>query len=303
MKQKNEAEAESRRMELENKLAELQAQIRTIEKQSGSTEYIMCVSLIHSLKTLLYRRDSIRSDLKQKRKQLDYLKSSIQPIQSFSASQEELIRQSLSTLQLTEVITRKQQLQALKEQEEEFQSEVEKAEESLARHKKEFPLKKRKNEYEQLEKANEVMESSLLEYRKAVKQLRIKCIKLEKEKERLKLALHEEKIQNQQRKRELQSISLIESTLSHDFDSEFASIPQGNESTLWSDAEKSLSIHRDKIQSVSHLLHALQSKQNHSILEQLSVFASEQSEMSHALSIIVNDLSRCEVALALSFSR
>lgn len=263
----------------------------------------MLVSLIHSLKTLLYRRDSIRSDLKQKRKQLDYLKSSTQSIRSLSASQEELIRQSFSTLQLTEVITRKQQLQALKEQEEEFQSEVEKAEESLARHKKELPLKKRKKECEQLEKANEVMESSLLEYRKAVKQLRIKCIKLEKEKEKLKLALHEEKIQNQQRKRELQSLSLNESTLSPDFDSEFASIPQGNESTLWNDAVKSLSIHRDKIQSASHLLHALQSKQNHSILEQLSVFASEQSEMSHALSIIVNDLSRCEVALALSLSR
>lgn len=38
MKQRNEAESESRRMELENKLAELQAQIRTIEKQSGNTE-------------------------------------------------------------------------------------------------------------------------------------------------------------------------------------------------------------------------------------------------------------------------
>lgn len=38
MKQRNEAESESRRMELENKLTELQAQIRTIEKQSGNTE-------------------------------------------------------------------------------------------------------------------------------------------------------------------------------------------------------------------------------------------------------------------------
>ena len=232
----------------------------------------------------------------QKRKQLDYLKHSLQSVRSLSASQEDCIRRSLPTLRISETITGKQQLQALEDQEDSLQQRVERAEASLARHKEEFPLKKRKSECEKLEKENEAMDALLLEDRKAIKQLRIKCIKLGKEKEKLKLAIQEEQSKSQQRKRELQSFPLADSSLSEELTAELASIPKGREQSLWSEAFHSLSVHREKTLSASHLLQALRAKQNPAVLEQLSVLASEQSEMRHALDVIVSDLAHCEVA-------
>ena len=251
----------------------------------------------------MFRRESIRSDLEQKRKQLDYLRNSFQSTRSLSASQEDCIRRFLPTLRLNEAITQKQQLQALKEQEDALQSKVEKAEESLARHKEEYPLKKRKSECEQLEKESEAMEALLLEDRKAIKQLRIKCIKLGKEKEKLKLAIHDEQTKQQERMRELQSSSLAESAFSPALIAELASIPKGKEQTLWTEATNILSVHRDKIHSASHLLQALRSKQNLAVLEQLSLYSAEQSEMRQALDVIISDLSHCEVAPCSVFSR
>lgn len=173
---------------------------------------------------------------------------------------------------------------------------MEKAEESLARHKEEFPLKKRKSECEKLEKENEAMEALLLEDRKAVKQLRIQCIKLGKAKEKLKLAIHDEQTQRQTRKRELQSSSLAESAFSPALNAELASISRGKEQTLWTEATKTLSNHREKTHTAAHLLQGLRSRQNLAVLKQLSEYSSEQSEMRRALDVIISDLSRCEVA-------
>ena len=261
------------------------------------------ISITHSIQTLLFRRDSIRSDLEQKRKQLDYLRNSFQSTRSLSASQEDCIQRFLPTFRLNEVVTRKQQLQALKEQEDVLQSEVEKAEASLARHQEEYPMKKRKSECEKLEKESEAMEALLLEDRKAIKQLRIKCIKLGKEKEKLKQTIHDEQTQKQERTRELQSSSLAESSFSPALIAELASIPKGKERTLWTEATNRLSVHRDKTHAASHLLQALWSKQNLAVLEQLSLYSTEQSEMRQALDVIISDLSHCEVAPSTVFSR
>ena len=240
--------------------------------------------LTNSVQSLCYQRDSIHSALEQKRKHHSILLQRIKQNRSLSSMQEQYIQQLLPSISPGRMNALKQQLQALKAQEAEFQENVDAAEVNLANHKHQHPLKKQKKECESLEKECEVIDESVLAERNSLKKLRVKCVLLAKEQEKLEKAIQQEKQRREERTRELQSI--------HE---DAIEVPKGIESTTWEETAQILSQQQEKIQSASHLLKGLCSRQDHNVLQTLDTNETEQVEMENALKVITKDLVDCEV--------